>query len=102
MMERRPSSAPGRFAFASTKFAVRASFLPKGTSQYGPPTRMTASLAAIARISAQETTPGHSDSTIILILSIILNPLNEWLFWAAFFSLFSVMVSSKRTDPSHP
>jgi hypothetical protein len=63
---------------------------------------MTASLAAIVRISAQETIPGHSDSTKFLILSITPKPLKEWILVAAFFSPLSVYVSSSKIDPSHP
>lgn len=65
-------------------------------------TRITASLAAIVRISAQETTPGHSDSTMFLILSTIPKPFKEWMLVDAFFSPLSVIVSSSKTDPSHP
>lgn len=65
-------------------------------------TRITASLAAIVRISAQETIPGHSDSRLFLILSIILKPFKECMLGEAFFSPVSVIVSSSRTDPSHP
>lgn len=65
-------------------------------------TRMTASLAAIVRRSAQETIPGHSDSSMFLILSTSSKPFKEWMLLAAFFSPFSVTVSSSKTDPSHP
>ena len=63
---------------------------------------MMASLAAMVRISAQETIPGHSDSILFLILSIILKPFKEFMFGEAFFSPCSVIVSSSKTDPSHP
>jgi hypothetical protein len=38
MIDSRPSSAVGIFDAASSKLAVLESFLPTGTSQYGPPT----------------------------------------------------------------
>jgi len=38
MIERRLSSGVGRLVLARSKFAVTESFLPTGTSQYGPPT----------------------------------------------------------------
>jgi len=40
-------------------------------------TRITASLAAIVSMSAQETIPGHSDSRLFFILSMILKPFRE-------------------------
>ena len=63
---------------------------------------MTASLAAVVRISAQETIPGHSDSSLFFILSIILKPFIEFMLGEAFFSPCSVIVSSSNIDPSHP
>ncbi|KAF7827913.1 hypothetical protein G2W53_019077 [Senna tora] len=63
---------------------------------------MTASLAAIVRRSAHETIPGHSDSSMFLILSTSPKPFKECLFIAAFFSPFNVTVSSSKIDPSHP
>lgn len=65
-------------------------------------TRITASLAAMVRISAQETIPGHSDSSLFLILSMIPKPFNEFMLGEAFFSPCNVIVSSSRIDPSHP
>lgn len=65
-------------------------------------TKIVASLAPIVRRSAQETTPGHSDSIMFLILSTILYPFNEFMLGEAFFSPFSDAVSSSNTDPSHP
>lgn len=62
----------------------------------------TESLAAIARTSAQETTPGHTASTADLIWSITSNPRAEFLFGFAFFSPANFDVSSSRMDPSHP
>ncbi|KAF1889805.1 hypothetical protein Lal_00025134 [Lupinus albus] len=73
MIERKLSSGVGRLVLASSKLAVTESFLPTGTSQ------MTASLAAIVRISAQETIPGHSDSAMFFTLSISSKPFKEWM-----------------------
>jgi hypothetical protein len=62
----------------------------------------TESRAAIANISAHETTPGHTLSTADLILSTTSNPLAEFRFGAAFFSPLKLDVSSRRMEPSHP
>jgi len=62
----------------------------------------TESRAAIARISAQETTPGQAASTLVLMSSITSKPLRELTFAAADFSPVKVEVSSNRTDASHP
>lgn len=62
----------------------------------------TESLAAMARISAQETTPGHAFSTADLIWSITSNPRAEFLLGFAFFSPAKLDVSSSRIEPSHP
>lgn len=63
---------------------------------------MTESRAAIATISAQETTPGHTASTFFLILSITLNPLTELLLGPEVFSPVNEDVSSNSIDPSQP
>lgn len=65
-------------------------------------TATTESRAATAKISAQETTPGHTFSTFVLIVSITLKPLNEFAFGPAVFSPVKLDVSSKRTEASHP
>ena len=65
-------------------------------------TSTTASLAAMASKSAQETVPGHSASSFSLILSTSSNPFSELTFWSACFSPIMVAVSSSSTDPSHP
>lgn len=62
----------------------------------------TESLAAMAKISAQETTPGHTFSTADFMLSITSNPLAEFRLGFAFFSPVKLDVSSSNTDPSHP
>lgn len=65
-------------------------------------TRITASLAAMVRISAHETIPGHSDSTMFLMPSMRSKPIKECILGGAFFSPLRVAVSSSKTDPSHP
>lgn len=60
------------------------------------------SLAAMARISAHETTPGQAFSTADFILSITSNPLAEFRFGFAVFSPVKEEVSSSRSEPSHP
>lgn len=64
-------------------------------------TKKTASLAAMARISAHETTPGHCFSSSCLISSITLYPLKLKFAGESFSAVFS-LVESIRTDPSHP
>jgi hypothetical protein len=65
-------------------------------------TRKTPSLAASARISAQETVALQEASTLVLMVSITSKPLAEFLLGAAFFSPVKVEVSSNKIDPSHP
>lgn len=62
----------------------------------------TESLAAIAKTSAHETTPGQAFSTAVFIWSITSNPLRELLLGSAVFSPVKLEVSSSRTDASHP
>lgn len=62
----------------------------------------TESLAAMARMSAQDTTPGHALSTWAFILSMTSNPLAEFLLGTAFFSPVMLDVSSRSREPSHP
>lgn len=64
-------------------------------------TKRTESLAAMANISAQDTTPVHALSTALFMESITSNPLAEFRFGTANFSLV-VLFPSKSTDPSHP
>jgi hypothetical protein len=59
----------GRSLSAKDKLAVVESLLPSFTFQDGPPTATDASRAATARISAQDTTPGHIFSTAAFALS---------------------------------
>ena len=62
----------------------------------------TESLAAMAKISAQDTTPGHAFSTADLMLSITVNPRAELRLGPAFCSPVKLDVSSSRIEPSHP
>ena len=63
----------------------------------------TESRAAVAKISAHETTwPLQALSTAALISSTTSNPLIEFKFGSAVFSPMNFLVSSNRTDPSHP
>lgn len=62
----------------------------------------TESLAAVAKISAQDTTPGHCLSSLDLMSSMTLNPRAELWFEVAFCSPVKVDVSSSRIEPSHP
>ena len=66
-------------------------------------TATTESLAATANMSAQETTGlPHASSTASLISSTTSNPLAEFLFGFAFFSLSIEGVESRRIEPSQP
>lgn len=56
----------------------------------------------MVRISAHETIPGHSDSSLFLTLSIIRKPFKECMLVEAVFSPCKVIVSSNKTEPSHP
>jgi len=64
-------------------------------------TKKTASLAAMARISAHETTPGHWSSSSSLIASITSKPL-RLKFPGESFSAVLSSVESIKTEPSHP
>ena len=65
-------------------------------------TATTESLAATARISAQETTPGHKLSTLDFMVSITSKPLIEPALGPAVFSPVKLDVSSNSTDASQP
>lgn len=65
-------------------------------------TLTTESRAAMATISAQDTTPGHMASTVVLISSITSNPLKLLLLKGEVFSPTNDEVSSRSTDPSQP
>jgi len=62
----------------------------------------TLSLAAMARMSAQETTPGHTFSTADLMASMTSNPLAEPLLGLAIFSPLKLGVSSSSSEASQP
>lgn len=66
-------------------------------------TKTTPSLAAMARISAQDTVlPPQAASTRVLMVSMTSNPLAEFRFGNAFFSPVKVGVSSSSIDASQP
>jgi len=118
----------GMLLLAKVLLAVLESLLPSFTVQFGPPsctsehwyksraqsqatglnsgevalTMTTESLAAMAKISAQDTTPGHTFSTAVLILSMTLNPRADRLLGIACCSPVKLAVSDKSIDPSHP
>jgi hypothetical protein len=62
----------------------------------------TLSLAAMARMSAQETTPGQAFSTADLMASMTSKPLTEPLLGVAVFSPWRLDVSSSSSDASQP
>lgn len=62
----------------------------------------TESLAAIAKISAHDTTPGHTFSTAVLMSSITFNARIEPLLGTAVCSPVKLAVSANSTDASHP
>lgn len=65
-------------------------------------TLTTESRATTAKISAQDTTPGHELSNWVLMVSITSNPLNDPEFVGAVFSPVKFAVSSNNTDASQP
>jgi len=66
-------------------------------------TRDTEDSAASARISAQDTTPGHELSTELLMLSTTSYPRTELALGSASFSLCVMLPpTSSKMDPSHP
>ena len=64
-------------------------------------TNETASRATKAKMSAQETTPGHFFSSADFMVSITWNPLKVWLGIASFSDLL-FLVEFNSTEPSHP
>jgi hypothetical protein len=62
----------------------------------------TLSLAAMVRMSAQETTPGQTFSTADLTASMTSKPLTEALLGVAIFSPWKLDVSSSSNDASQP
>lgn len=65
-------------------------------------TATTESRAATAKISAQDTTPAHELSRLVLIVSTTSKPLNDPEFVGAVFSPVKFAVSSSKTDASQP
>jgi hypothetical protein len=56
----------------------------------------------MAKISAHDTTPGHTFSTFDFMLSTTLKPLRDLLLGPAVFSPKKEEVSSRSNDPSQP
>lgn len=65
-------------------------------------TRTVASLAAMIKMSAQETTPGQTFSTAFLALSITSYDLSEFILDKESFSPSMFGVSSSSSEASHP
>ncbi|KAF6137644.1 hypothetical protein GIB67_030536 [Kingdonia uniflora] len=65
-------------------------------------TKTTLSLAANATISAQETTPLHTDSSLAFALSMMSNPRRLGLLAGESFSATLSDVESMSTEPSQP
>lgn len=65
-------------------------------------TKSTEASAASARMSAQETTPGQTFSTAVLMSSTTSKPRTEFLLGAASFSLCMLSLLSSRMEPSQP
>ena len=65
-------------------------------------TATTESRAVMATISAHDTTPGHTASTLDFMASMTSKPLTEFLLGSAVFSPLKEEVSSSSTDPSQP
>ena len=77
------------------------SYLHKHRSEKKGFTRRTASLAAKTRMSAQETTPGHSSSSSDLIMSITSKPFRLSLGGESF-SESIPSTASNKIEASHP
>lgn len=95
--------APGRRPSTDDAVDTRPSSRPKGTSHVGPPRKTTLSLAATARMSAHETTPGQSFSTSFLTSMMAL--MEFWgKFWLSAASLSALLleVELSNIEPSHP
>uniref|UniRef100_A0A0A9ESV6 Uncharacterized protein n=1 Tax=Arundo donax TaxID=35708 RepID=A0A0A9ESV6_ARUDO len=91
----------GRFPFVSDASDAFPSRRPAGTWYAFPPASATLSLAANARMSAQETTPKQACSMRPLMRSITSKPL-RLVFGPASFSAVLPFVESISTDASHP
>lgn len=99
----RLSNGEGMELLAPAWFAVKPSLLPSSTFHEGPPDKDTEDSAARARISAQDTTPGHELSRELLMLSTTSKPRMELTLGAAFFSLCVMLPPwSNKMDASHP
>uniref|UniRef100_A0A8R7TMS2 Uncharacterized protein n=1 Tax=Triticum urartu TaxID=4572 RepID=A0A8R7TMS2_TRIUA len=92
---------PGSKEVVSLASDTRPSPRPSSGNQDGPPESATASLAASARMSAQETTPGHMASTACLALSTTKKACSEALGGPSFSAVLPA-VESMRTEASQP
>uniref|UniRef100_A0A2P2P8D3 Uncharacterized protein n=1 Tax=Rhizophora mucronata TaxID=61149 RepID=A0A2P2P8D3_RHIMU len=64
----------GKFPGTRDARETKPSRRPNSTANEPPPARTTTSLAAIAIMSAQETTPGHTASTACFAFTTVSNP----------------------------
>ncbi|RDX69993.1 hypothetical protein CR513_50819, partial [Mucuna pruriens] len=79
------------------------SFLPRRTSKVGPPVETTRSRAAVASMSAHETTPGHSSSSTALVRATASKPSPErGRFTSASRSALLNEFEVTRIEASHP
>uniref|UniRef100_A0A7C9CJ64 Uncharacterized protein n=1 Tax=Opuntia streptacantha TaxID=393608 RepID=A0A7C9CJ64_OPUST len=92
----------GRFPGTSNAFDLSPSRRPNSTLNEGPPVRTTESLAARAKISAQDTTPGQRASTACFAFRTVSNPspASERLSGASFSaSLFGEKIITEASQP---
>ncbi|CAA7404676.1 unnamed protein product [Spirodela intermedia] len=95
-------SGLGSFPATRDLCEIRPSKRPNSTANDGPPVWTTTSLVARARMSAQETTPGHLLSTAVLALTTVSNPSPaREMFSSASFSA-SPFGEAIITEASHP
>nr|GMC81457.1 hypothetical protein Iba_chr04bCG4170 [Ipomoea batatas] len=86
----------GRYCSRIFALLFLPSLLPDLSGMYGPPSATMPSLADNTRISAQETTPGHSLSTASLMVSMYLKFLIPKLLSASFSDRTLLVESSSR------
>jgi hypothetical protein len=89
----------GKFKGGSEAREILPSLLPDGTCHPFPPLRITLSRLAKAKMSAQDTTPGHAFSSADFTLSMALYPCRPALIGSA---AFSELAPSRSNEPSHP
>uniref|UniRef100_A0A0A9DBD8 Uncharacterized protein n=1 Tax=Arundo donax TaxID=35708 RepID=A0A0A9DBD8_ARUDO len=95
-------SGPGSLPATSPDLETSPSSRPSSTAQWGPDDMLTTSLAAMARMSAQETTPGHLFSTSALARTTVSkpSPARDTLSGASFSA--SLSWDAIMTDASQP